>query len=1164
MTEREIFFEALEMSTPEMRAAYVQGACGGSDDLRRKVDELLKEHYANDSLLAGPALDGSRPGIAEYPSGEAPAQMIGRYKLLEKIGEGGFGEVWMAEQREPVKRRLALKIIKLGMDSRQVVARFEAERQALAMMDHANIARIFDAGVTDTGRPYFVMELVRGIKITEYCDQNQLPTRDRLRLFILVCHAIQHAHQKGVIHRDIKPSNILVTLHDGVPVPKVIDFGIAKATQQDLTDKTVFTQFQQFIGTPAYISPEQAEMSGLDIDTRADIYSLGVLLYELLVGQTPFDAKEMMMGGLDVLRQIIREHEPLRPSTRLNTLQGDARTTAGKCRQTEVGKLVSQLQGDLDWIVLKCLEKDRTHRYETANGLAMDIQRHMNNEPVLARSPSAMYQIRKFVRRNRTSVLAAAAVILTLCLGLVGTILGLIQARTEALSARSAQDAATQDRDRANTARQHADQAQREERRLNFQMAFDRGLALCDQGNVGSGMLWLARALELAPPEESAMQRVIRANLTAWQRELHILQAIYPHKQGIETVRVSPDGTLVLTGAIDGAVQLRNRRTGNVRELKRHYAEVHEALFSPDGETFLTASVDKTARLWDTKSGHVIREFPHGSAVWSALFTRDGLIITSNSEGQIHLWDRTKEKPIQAWRHTRHGVHDLSLSPDGTQLLGACDDGLVLLWNLQTQKIIARFAGHVGRVPTAVFVGPSRVASGGADGNLFLWSWPQAGPADAPVNGERIGQAWQHRGGIHRVRVSEDGRKLLTASFDNTAQLIDSQTGKPVGVPFEHQGGLKGVAFARDGSLFTACEGDGAREWRPAPGSLLARPFVNDAGTEQALYTPDAKYVLIREDKTASIRKALTGEQIGMPFQPEGGVHAFAISRDESIALTGAGGGKVQFWETATGSPFGVPFKHSGGAWAVAISSDGEQAVSGGQDGGVTLWMVKTGRSLRILPSMGNAPIRGVAFSPDGSRIAVANADKLAWIVGTALGDVPQKLEGHHGLVTTVAFSPDGKRVVTGSWDKTVVIWDAETGLPVSKPMRHGGPFWYAVSFSGDGRTVVAGCDDRNVRIWDIATARPIGPLLPHDAALRAAVFTQDDSQIITGTSTGATYNWDVSRSPLEGDVGTIVLWLQVSTGMELRTDGEVRPLEPESWEQRRRRLINFGRASID
>ncbi len=291
MTEREIFFEALEMDTPKARVAYLQGACGKNVTLRRKVGELLKEHFSNDSLLAGSALDGERRGIVDSPVGEATAQIIGRYKLLEKLGEGGFGEVWMAEQRQPVKRRVALKIIKLGMDSRQIIARFEAERQALAMMDHANIARISDADVTDNGRLYFVMELVRGIKITEYCDQNQLSTQERLHLFILVCQAVQHAHQKGIIHRDIKPSNILVTLHGEKPVAKVIDFGIAKATEGKLTDRTLFTRFEQFIGTPVYMSPEQANWSGLDVDTRSDIYSLGILLYELLTGKPPFDAQ---------------------------------------------------------------------------------------------------------------------------------------------------------------------------------------------------------------------------------------------------------------------------------------------------------------------------------------------------------------------------------------------------------------------------------------------------------------------------------------------------------------------------------------------------------------------------------------------------------------------------------------------------------------------------------------------------------------------------------------------------------------------------------------------------------------------------------------------------------------------------------------------------------
>ena len=333
-----------------------------------------------------------------------------------------------AEQTAPVRRRVALKVIKLGMDTRAVIARFEAERQALAMMDHPNIAKVLDAGTTEAGRPYFIMELVRGIRITEYCDQNHLSTNERLDLFIKVCHAIQHAHQKGIIHRDIKPSNIMVTLHDGVPVPKVIDFGIAKATEGRLTDATVYTQLHQFVGTPAYISPEQAEMSGLDIDTRSDIYSLGVLLYELLIGSTPFDAQELMASGLDGMRKMIREKEPVRPSTRLLTLQGEELTTTAKRRASDAPKLVHLLKGDLDWIVMKCLEKDRTRRYETASGLASDLKRHLSNEPVLARPPSAAYKFQKAFRRNKLAFAAGIAIVAALVLGVIGTTLGLLRA----------------------------------------------------------------------------------------------------------------------------------------------------------------------------------------------------------------------------------------------------------------------------------------------------------------------------------------------------------------------------------------------------------------------------------------------------------------------------------------------------------------------------------------------------------------------------------------------------------------------------------------------------------------------------------------------------------------------------------------------------------------
>jgi serine/threonine protein kinase/tetratricopeptide (TPR) repeat protein len=425
ISQEEILFDAARnLTKPAARRAFLEQACADDPALRGRIEALLAAEAAAENFFTDarrfdlPPADAASEPAPESPLTEGLGTRIGHYKLLQKIGEGGGGVVYMAEQEKPVRRRVALKVIKLGMDTRNVIARFEAERQALAMMDHPNIARVLDAGATDAGRPYFVMELVRGIKLTDYCDQNQLDTRQRLGLFIQICQAIQHAHQKGIIHRDIKPSNILVTLHDGVPVPKVIDFGIAKAVEMRLTDKTLFTAYEQIIGTPAYMSPEQAEMSGLDVDTRSDIYSLGVLLYELLTGRTPFDPKKLLQHGLDAMRRTLREQEPQRPSTMVTTLQGTELTTMAAQRHAEPPKLISLLRGDLDWIVMKTLEKDRRHRYETANGLAMDIQRYLGNEPVVARPPSQFYRFQKLVRRNKIVFTAGGAVAAALIIGL--------------------------------------------------------------------------------------------------------------------------------------------------------------------------------------------------------------------------------------------------------------------------------------------------------------------------------------------------------------------------------------------------------------------------------------------------------------------------------------------------------------------------------------------------------------------------------------------------------------------------------------------------------------------------------------------------------------------------------------------------------------------------
>ncbi len=415
------FVSALERPVEE-RAAFIAEACGEEAAMLAEVRALLAAHReAGDFLEDGPRSPEVEEQLARLKP-EEEGEMIGPFKLREQIGEGGFGTVWVADQEKPVRRRVALKIIKMGMETKEVIARFEQERQALAMMDHPNIAKILDAGVTQWGRPFFVMELVRGVKITEYCDEKQLSTQERVELFITVCQAVQHAHQKGIIHRDIKPSNILVTINDGKAVPKVIDFGVAKATQGRLTDATVYTQFQQMIGTPLYMSPEQAELTSLDIDTRSDIYALGVLLYELLTGHTPIEQDTLARVGLDEIRRLIREVDPPRPSMRMKTLADAEMTTAGQRPHTEPAKLAGTLRGDIDWIVMKCLEKDRARRYDTANGLAMDLQRHLANEVVVARPPTAGYLLSKLIRRNKVAFAAGAAIAASLVIGIAASV----------------------------------------------------------------------------------------------------------------------------------------------------------------------------------------------------------------------------------------------------------------------------------------------------------------------------------------------------------------------------------------------------------------------------------------------------------------------------------------------------------------------------------------------------------------------------------------------------------------------------------------------------------------------------------------------------------------------------------------------------------------------
>ncbi len=532
MRERDIFIEALQKASPAERAAYLDATCAGDEAVRRRVERLLAEHEKSESFLLDtpPALAGNIDTIDQPPATQS-GTVIGPYKLLQQIGEGGMGTVWMAEQTEPVKRKVALKVIKPGMDSKQVIARFEAERQALAMMDHVNIARVFDGGTTggepggvSPGRPYFVMELVHGIPITKYCDDNHLTPRERLELFVPVCQAIQHAHQKGIIHRDVKPSNVMVTLYDGKPVPKVIDFGVAKATEQKLTERTLFTQYGTMVGTLEYMSPEQAEMSALGVDTRSDIYSLGVLLYELLTGNTPLTHKRMKEAAYAEILRMIKEEEPPKPSTRLSD-SGEALASISANRHTEPAKLTKLVRGELDWIVMKCLEKDRNRRYETAKDFAADVQRYLDDETVQACPPSVAYRFKKFVRRNKR-VLATAALLGIMLLAAVGAVTGTIgwavrdrEAREQDLARKAERDLALIDQG----VRQAVEQAAKIRGELHAVLAKPGGVQeLLNQPGRWSFLIQSAQS-ELAQARRSTARAETRLSAESTQA-LHKLE----------------------------------------------------------------------------------------------------------------------------------------------------------------------------------------------------------------------------------------------------------------------------------------------------------------------------------------------------------------------------------------------------------------------------------------------------------------------------------------------------------------------------------------------------------------------------------------------------------------------------------------------------------------
>ena len=831
--EAALFIAARRLAAAQ-RPAFLDEACAGDAALRRRINDLLDADAARGGFLdelppesgepssqppEGPPSPGAAMRMAFAPS-ERPGGRIGRYKLLQEIGQGGCGVVYMAEQVEPVRRRVALKVIKLGMDTKQVIARFEAERQALALMDHPHIAKVLEAGATETGRPFFVMELVKGIPITRYCDENRLDTQTRLGLFVQICQAIQHAHQKGIIHRDIKPSNILVADRDGTPVPKVIDFGIAKATtDQPLTDKTLFTAFEQFIGTPAYMSPEQAKLSDLDVDTRSDIYSLGVLLYELLTGKTPFEAQRLAKAGLDEVRRIIREEEPLRPSTRLRALAVAEQTTVAQHHQSDPPKLLRLMQGDLDWIVMKAMEKDRARRYETANGLAMDVRRYLADEPIVARPPSRLYEFQKTFRRHKVGFAATAAIIIVLGVGVLVSAWQAVRAtRAEREQTRLRQDAVAE---KANEARLRKEAEA--EGLLARRRAYASDMNLAQQAlaanNLGQAQILLNRQRpQPGQPDIRAWEwRYLWSQARPDDHEVIVAGTNWME---VESLCFSADGRLLARAASGGTVvtDLRSRQTAWQRTNAWHPVFAHHdarlAFTSPqpstnDALTLVDMATQREKRF----------ETSWQAAQWIG-FTPDDrqlLIVSMRPEGQrtneltsnLTAWDvdgghQLWQRPIVNAEGWGGCSAQWAISPDGTAFAFAIPDGSVQV--LETKDGSERFTIKTSEEHVLVVAfspDSSTLLTGGGYNEPAIQCWKAFdGRADGSLKG--------HTSGVTDLLFTPGGNQLISSSTDQTIRLWDWPSRRPAGILHGHLSEVAGLALAPDGrSLASRCK-DGA------------------------------------------------------------------------------------------------------------------------------------------------------------------------------------------------------------------------------------------------------------------------------------------------------------------------------------------------------------------
>jgi serine/threonine protein kinase/WD40 repeat protein len=1097
---------------PTAREAFLDKACAGDPALRARVGALLSASEAarDDTSASRPvsataAAAALRIALDEQPE-ETAGATIGPYKLLQPIGQGGFGTVWMAEQQEPIRRRVALKVIKLGMDTREVIARFEAERQALALMEHPNIARVFDAGATKSGRPYFVMELVRGVAITRYCDDQRLSPAARLKLFVSVCQGVQHAHQKGVIHRDLKPSNILVTLHDGVPVPKIIDFGIAKATTgARLTEKTLFTQFHAFVGTPVYTSPEQMEMSGLDVDTRSDVYSLGVLLYELLAGRPPFDANALVKSGLEAMRRTIREIDPPRPSRRLHTLSAEERTTVARQRDTDVGKLQSLLHGDLDCIAMRCLEKDRTRRYETASALAADIERHLAHEPVTARPRSATYRTGKFIRRHRIGVAAVAAVGLSLLGGLTASSVSLMRERKAHARAAASERAEAK-------LRREADAARVAEALRVSETSRDLAGRFLAEGRTAEGLAHLVQAVRKNPADPTLAPYLVSA-LASRSFLLPVGPPVkFPSR--ISNLLYVDGGGKLAVYCDDGTIGFIDRASGAVVR-----ARLPAGLAEPGvvfaGRVTIVRGADNVLRVLTPTSGRVERDFafPRGIVRVAVVRPDDPRIFAVLDDASLAVADVSTNQVR---------IHPLALPAAGgaaaPRLLGAMPspDGRWVatffagvqsgqIWDAETGALMANHP-----VPGALLYGcftpDSRriltiMASASEEVRMAVWSLPDLGEVVAPraLPAGRSSDNFQ-------VTFSADGR-FFSVAAQHGQQLYTTDTAEAVGAFLSPTGfttsPMRSLRARQSTGLYPpgdACVFLPSRE-RPrylTSSSLDARPEL-------------------------AIRDVATGAAILPPLKHPSGLGVVLVSDDGDTLLATNGERYLMLWDLRTGQVLGEP----GGQLVsigveLALSPHGDEVAMAGDDR--VLWRLGRGRGVAqplVLP-------RTPPYTP--APFLAGTPARLLWlrrdrgdVIDVASGRTvesfpfPEPILGLRSSARDIAVRADLGYIVVrleaGGWR----AWRMGGGkITRSVPLQDATSGTDFVCFSEAGNRVAMIPADRanTVRVWDLTTGRSVGPPLEHGSDIRPSnvrpgCFSHDGRRFVCGSSTGIVRIWD-------------------------------------------------------